>query len=38
MVAHATNASRATNAGWRWMLADNAHVSAGPVVPETDNL
>jgi Family of unknown function (DUF6519) len=37
VVAHATNPSRATNAGWRWMLADNAHVSAGPVVPETDN-
>ena len=37
VVAHATNHARATTAGWRWAIADNAHLTAGAAVPETIN-
>ncbi|SHN13494.1 DUF6519 domain-containing protein [Cryptosporangium aurantiacum] len=38
VVAHATNFGEAKNAGWRWTVAENAHVSVvGAPTPETVN-
>lgn len=37
VVAHATNAVHVNQPGWEWELVNNAHVTAGPVVPRTVN-